>query len=122
MACYFKNTNKDIILHGQDKEDYRNNKICRVCGKNLESDKVRDLCHLTCKNWGPAHCICKINVTQKQSNFVPFSIHNISNHVFHVLFWKLVDKKNDKVKIDIILKTKEEYKSATYGCIRFTDS
>ena len=34
----------------------------------------------------------------------------------------LVDKKNDKVKFDIIPKTNEEYISVTYGCIRFIDS
>ena len=38
------------------------------------------------------------------------------------LFKKSVDKKNDKVKFDIIPKTNEEYISVTYGCIRFIDS
>ena len=35
---------------------------------------------------------------------------------------KLVDKKNDKVKFEVIPKTNEEYISVTYGCIRFIDS
>ena len=39
-----------------------------------------------------------------------------------MFFQKLVDKTNDKVKFDIILKTNEEYKSVTYGCIRFIAS
>ena len=34
----------------------------------------------------------------------------------------LVDKKNDKVKFDLIPRTNEEYISVTYGCIRFIDS
>ena len=34
----------------------------------------------------------------------------------------MVDKKNDKVKFDVIPKTDEEYISVTYGCIRFIDS
>ena len=38
------------------------------------------------------------------------------------VFLKLVDRKNDKVKFDIIPKTNEEYISVTYGCIRFIDS
>ena len=39
-----------------------------------------------------------------------------------MFFKKLVDKKNDKVKFDNILKTNEEYISVTYGCIKFFDS
>ena len=34
----------------------------------------------------------------------------------------MVDKKNVKVKFDIIPKPNEEYISVTYGCIRFTYS
>ena len=39
-----------------------------------------------------------------------------------MFFKKLVDKKNDKVKFEVIPKTNEEYISVTYGCIRFIDS
>ena len=39
-----------------------------------------------------------------------------------MFFEKLVDRKNDKVKFDIVPKTNEEYISVTYGCIRFRDS
>ena len=90
--------------------------------KNIESDKVRDHCHLTGKYRGPAHSTCNINVTQDQNNFIPFIFHNFSNYDCHMFFRKLVDKKNDKVKFDIIPKTNEEYKSVTYGCISFIDS
>ena len=86
------------------------------------SDKVRDHCHLTGKYRGPAHNTCNINVTQKQSNFIPFIFHNFSNYDCHMFFKKLVDKKNDKVKFDTIPRTNEEYISVTYGCIRFIDS
>ena len=90
--------------------------------KNIESDKVRDHCHLTGIYRGPSHSKCNINVTQKQSNFVPFIFHNFSNYDCHMFFNKLVDKKKDKVDFDIIPKTNEEYISITYGCIRFIDS
>ena len=106
----------------EDEEDYRKNNICRFCAKNIESDKVRDHCHLTGKHRGPAHSKCNINVTQKQSNFIPFIFHNFSNYDCHMFFKKLVDKKKDKVDLDIIPKTNEEYISVTYGCIRFIDS
>ena len=90
--------------------------------KKKLTNKARDHCHLTGNYRGPAHSICNINVTQKQSNFIPFIFHNFSNYDCHMFFKKLVDKKNDKVKFDIIPKTNEEYISVTYGCIRFIDS
>ena len=121
MAFYFENTNKDIIMTEKD-EDFRNDNICRFCEKEIISDKVRDHCHLTGKYKGPAHSICNINVTQKQSNFIPFILHNFSSYDSHMFFKKLVDKKKDKVDFDIIPKTNEEYISVTYGCIRFIDS
>ena len=106
----------------KDEEDFRNDNICQFCEKEIISDKVRNHCHLTGKYKGPAHSICNINVTQKQSNLIPFIFHNFSNYDSHMFFKKLVDKKKDKVGIDIIPKTNEEYISVTYGCIRFIDS
>ena len=57
----------------QDEKDYRNINICRFCEKNLEFDKVRDHCLLSGRYRGPAQNKCNINVTQKQSNFIPVS-------------------------------------------------
>ena len=56
----------------ENEEDYRNDNLCRFCEKNIESDKVRDPCHLRGKNRITAHSICNIIVTQEQSNFIPF--------------------------------------------------
>ena len=39
-----------------------------------------------------------------------------------MLFKRLVDLKKDKVKVEIIPKTNEEYITVKYGCIRFIDS
>ena len=102
-------------------EDYKNNNNCRFCEKNIESDKVRDHCHLNGKYRGPAHNTCNIIVTQKQSNFIPFIFHNFSNYDCHMFFKKMVDKKKDKIDFKITPKTNEEYISVTYGCIRFID-
>ena len=96
MAFYFKNTNKDIIMTQEDEEDYKNNNTCRFCEKEIILDKVRDHCHLTSKYRSPSHSNCKINVTQKQSNFIPFIFHNFSNYDCHMFFKKLVDKKRIK--------------------------
>ena len=75
MAFYFKNTKKEIIMTKEDEEDYKNNKICRFCENYIESDKVRDHCHLTGKYRGPAHNTCNINVKQKDSNL--YHLHSI---------------------------------------------
>ena len=122
MAFYFKNTKKDIIMTQEDEEDYKNNYICRFCEKIIESDKVRDHCHLTGRYRGPSHNICNINVKQKDSNFVPFAFHNFSNYDCHMFFKRLVDLKKDKVKFKIIPRRNEEYITVKYGCIRFIDS
>ena len=93
MAIYFKFTKKDIIMTGEDEEDFRNNNICRFYEKSIESDKVRDHCHLTSRYTGPAHIKCNINVIEQQSNFIQVIFHNFSNYDCHIFFKKLVDKK-----------------------------
>ena len=79
-----------------------------ILWKNIESNKVRNQCHLTGKYRGQAHSKCKINVNQDQSNFIPFKFHNFSKYDCHMFFEKLVDKKNYKVKFEIIPKTNED--------------
>ena len=89
--------------------------------KNIESDKVRDHCHLTGKYRDPAHKVCNINVKQKDSNFIPLAFHNFSNYDCQMFFKRLIDLKKGKVKFKIIPKTNEEYIAVKYGCIRFND-
>ena len=100
---------KDFSVTDEDKKDFKISKICRFCEKNIESDRVRDHCHLTGKYGGPALSKCNIKVTQEQSSFVPFKFNIFSNNDCHLLFKKLVDERNDKVKLVIIPKTNEEY-------------
>ena len=106
----------------EDEEGFKKKNVCRFCEKIIESNKVRDHCRLTSKYRGPAHSKCNINVTQDKSNFIPFLFHTYSNYDCHIFFKKMVDRKNDKVKVGIIPKTNEEYFSVTYVCIRFFDS
>ena len=84
IVFYFKNTKKDIIVTQEDKENFDNNNICRVCENEKLFDKVRDHCHLTGKDRGTAHNTCNINVKQKDSNFLPFAFHNFSNYDCHI--------------------------------------
>ena len=84
--------------------------------------KVRGHCHLTGKYRRPAHNKCNINVTQIQKSFIPFFCRKFVIYDCHLFFRKLVDKKNEKVKFDVIPQTNEEYISVTCDCIRFVDS
>ena len=121
LVFYFKNTKKDIIMTDEDEEDYRKNVNCRFCEKNIESDKVRDHCHLTRKYRGSAYNTCNGNGAQKQSSSNPFVFHNFSNNDFHLFFQGLVDETNEKVKFDILPKANREIISVTFGCIGFSD-
>ena len=115
MAFHFQNTKKHIIRIEKDEEENRNKIICRLCEKNIESDKVRDQWHLTGKHRGPAHSKCNIFGTQDKCNIISFVCHNFRKYDCHMFFKKVVDKNNDKVKFDIIPTTNEEYISVTYG-------
>ena len=114
MAFSFKNTEADNIMTEEDEEDYRNINKCRFCGRGNLNDKVGGHCHLTGENRWPAHNKCNINVTQKQSNLLTVLFHNFSNYDCHLFFKKLVSKKNDKPKLDVICRTNEEYISISY--------
>ena len=122
MNFWFRNTKKDIIITEEDKQDFENNNICRYCEKYIETDKVRDHCHLTAKYRGPAHNKCNLQVKQKDSNFITIGLHNFSNYDCHMFFKTLVDRKKDNVKFEIIPKTDEKYISIKYGCIKFIDT
>ena len=93
MTFYFKNTKKDIVMTEEDEGDFGNYKICRFCEKEFIDNKVREHCHLTGNYRGPAHSKCNVNITQKQTTFIPFIFHNFSNYDCHMFCKKIVDKK-----------------------------
>ena len=84
----FKDTNRYIILTEENEEEFKTNNVCPICEINIEPEKVRDHCHLTSKYRGPAHNNCNINVTQKQSSFIPFIFNIFSNYDCHLFFFK----------------------------------
>ena len=108
MTFWFKNTNEDIIMTEENKQDFENDNICRYCEKYIETDKVRDHCHLTGNYRGSAHSDCNLQVKQKDSNFITIGLHNFSNYDCHMFFKTLVDRKKDNVKFEIIPKTDEK--------------
>ena len=77
--------------------------------KSKTSNKIRESCLLTDKNRRLAHQNCNLNVTQKQSIFIPNIFHNFNDYDYHFFLKNLVDMKKVEVKFDIILKTRAEY-------------
>ena len=70
----------------EDEKHFRTDKTCWFCEKGINSNKVRDQCHVEGLIRGPAHQICNISVAQKQSNFNPFGFHNFGKYDCHLLF------------------------------------
>ena len=122
IAFYFKNTRKDTFMTEEDEKHYRSKHIFRFCEKKIKSSEKSGHCQLTGKYRGPAHSICNINVTEKQSNLIQFVFHKFFNYDCHLFFRKLVDKKNDSVKFDITPKKNEEFISVTFGYSKFIDN
>ena len=122
MNFWFKDTKLDINMTEEDKQDFENINICRFCEKYIETDKVKDHCHLTGKYRGPAHSDCNLKVKQKDSNFITIGLHNFSNYDCHMFFKQLVDRKKDNVKFEIYPETDEKYISVKYGRIKFIDT
>ena len=117
MAFYFRNTKKDIIMTEDDEEYFKNNNFCRLRENKVSIDKVKDHCHLTGNNKGPAKYTCDKKVNQQQGKAIPFISRNFSNYDCHMFFKRSVDLKNDRVKFKIFPKTDEEYISVRCGCI-----
>ena len=54
--------NKRLIMTSEDEEIYHNSHICWICKQELNTDKVRDHCHVTGKFRGAFHSKCNINL------------------------------------------------------------
>ena len=52
--------NKRLIMTNKDEEIYNNSYICLICKQELNTDKVRDYCHVTGKFRGAAHIECNL--------------------------------------------------------------
>ncbi|XP_065639659.1 uncharacterized protein LOC136072381 [Hydra vulgaris] len=67
----------------KDKNNFDNAKICHICEKDLNEDRVRDHCHITGKYRGAAHSDC--NLQFKIPKFIPVLFHNLSGYDSHLL-------------------------------------
>ena len=96
--------NKELIMTTQDEEIYNNSQICWICKEDLNTDKVKDHCHISGKLRGAAHNQC--NLKLKIQKKLPIIFHNLEGYDGHIIFKEL---NNFDVTIDVIPKTVEKY-------------
>ena len=88
----------------QDEEISNNSRICWICNEVLNTDKVRDHCHITGKFRGAAHNQC--NLKFKIRKKLPIIFHKLEGYDGHIIF---IELNNFDVTIDVIPKTTEKY-------------
>ena len=83
-----------IPLTDEEKESYKNQKICHICEKEFSTDnkdkknhKIRDHCHYTGKYRGAAHNNC--NLRYKITKEIPVVFHNGSTYDYHFIIKQL---------------------------------
>ena len=54
--------NKRLIMTNEDEDIYNNSSICHICKEELNTDKVRDHCHMRGKSRGVSHNKCSLNL------------------------------------------------------------
>ena len=102
----------------QDEEISNNSRICWICNEVLNTDKVRDHCHITGKFRGAAHNQC--NLKFKIPKKLPIIFHNLEGYDGHIIFKEV---NNFDVTIDVISKTTKKYVSIIVKrTITFIDS
>ena len=93
-------------MTNEDEEIYHNSHICWICKQELNTDKVRDHCHVTGKFRGAAHnkCNSKLRISRK----LTLIFHNLQGYDGHRIFNEL---NNFDVDIAVIPKRIDKYTS-----------
>ena len=114
----YQHFNKKLIMTNEDEEIYENSHTCWICKQELNTDKVRDHCHVTGKFRGAAHnkCNLKLRIPRK----LPIIFHNLQGYDGHIIFKEL---NNFDVDIAVIPKGIDKYMSIIVNRhITFIDS
>ena len=99
--------NKKLKMTTEDENNYQNSQNCWICNEKLDTDKVRDHCHITGKSRGAAHSQC--NLKLKIPKKLPIIFHNLEGYDEHLIFKEL--NNFDNIDIQVIPKTSEKYMS-----------
>ena len=105
MKIFYYEKKEMTPLTNEEKETYKNQKICFICEKEFSTDKknlkVRDHCHYTGKYRGAAHSYC--NLRHKIPKEIPVVFHNGSTYDYHFITEQLA--KQFKVSFDCLGET-----------------
>ena len=110
--------NKRLIMTNEDEEIYNNLHICWICKEKLNTDKIRDHCHVTGKFRGAAHNKCNLKLRIPKKLTIIF--HNLQGYDGHIIFKEL---NNFDIDISVIAKSIDKYISIVVNRdITFIDS
>ena len=93
-------------MTSEDEEIYHNSHIGWICKQELNTDKVRDHCHVTGKVRGAAHN--KYNIKLRLPKKLPIMFHNLKVYDGHIIFKEL---NNFDIDIAVIPKGIDKYMS-----------
>ena len=93
-------------MTSEDEKIYNNSHICWRWKQELNTDKVRDHCHITGKQRGAAHSQC--NLKLRIPGKLPIIFHNLQGYDGHIIFKEL---SNFDVDIAVIPKGIDKYMS-----------
>ena len=110
--------NKILIKTNEGEEIYNNSHVCWICKEELNTDKVRDHCHVTGKFRGAAHNKCNINLRLPRK--LPIIFHKLQGYDRHIIFKQL---NNFNIDIAVTPKGIDKYMSIIVNRhITFIDS
>ena len=108
---------KRLIMTFDDEEIYNNSHICSICKQELNTDKVKDHCHVTCKFRCAAHN--KRNLKLRIPRKLPIIFRNLQGYG-RIIFKEL---NNIDVDVAVIPKGSDKYMSIIVNKhITFIDS
>ena len=110
--------NKRLIIKSEDEKIYHNSHICWKHKQELNTDKVRDHCHVTGKFRGAAHNKCNLKLLIPRK--LPIIFHDLQGYDGHIIFKEL---NNFDVDIAVIPKGIDKYMNIVVNRhITFIDS
>lgn len=109
---------KPLKMLREDKILFQKTTHCHICQKKLESDRVRDHCHVPGKFRGAAHNACNLNLKQKER--IPVLFHNLRGYDSHLIMQAIGKIKHKH--ISCIPQNHEKYISFSMGKLDFVDS